>query len=237
MSSLPEVEKILERQGRAWEMQQRAAREGRRAATREGPWVSVSKQFGSGGVDLARRLAGELGWQVFDKQILSAIAEHTDSREVILSRLDERAIGTINDYIAQLLVPEDPGRLAYAREMVRVVWGLARQGNAIILGRGANWFLDARHGLRLRVVAPLEQRAAAVAAERELSREQAERLIRADDAGQAAFIRQIFDRDIDDSRGYDLVINRAEFGPDAAVAVVIAALRHKIGAALQFRER
>ena len=119
---------------------------------------------------VVRRRAGprpgrELDWQVFDREIVAAIAAQRQMREAVLSRLDERAIGAFNDYIAQMLVPDDPGQLAYLRELVRVIWGLARQGNAIILGRGANWFLNARFGLRLRAIASLEVRVERVARE------------------------------------------------------------------------
>lgn len=231
MSDLPDIDKIIERQVRAWDLQRRTT-EGAAMSTlghlSEGPWISVSKQWGSGGVDFARQLAGELGWQVFDKEILAAIAQHTDSREVILSHLDEQAIGSVNDYISQLVVPDDPGRLAYVEEMVRVVWGLAKQGSAIILGRGANWFLDPRFGLRLRIVAPMERRVAAVARELDLPIARAERRVRAYDAGQAAFIRQVFDRNIDDPLGYDLVLNLGTLDLGPAVRVAVSAMRSKL---------
>jgi cytidylate kinase len=235
MAGGKQIEQIIERQVSFWEVRQRLAAEGGDAAKRalahlsEGPWVSVSKQMGSLGVELARELGRQLEWQVFDREIVASIATQRKMREAVLSRLDEQAIGAFNDYIAQMLVPNDPGQLAYLEELARVIWGLARQGNAIILGRGANWFLNARFGLRLRAIAPLELRADRVARAEGLTLAEAGRRIKEHEAKQAAFIRQVYGRDIDDPLGYDVLINTGEMELDVAVRIAQEALRAKLG--------
>jgi cytidylate kinase len=236
MSSASNIEKIIEKQARFWEVRERIAVEGGEAAQRalahlaEGPWISISKQWGSRSRELASKLAGELHWQWFDREILTTIAQHTNSREQILSRLDEHAIGSINDYIAQMVVSEDPGQAAYLQEMIRVVMGLAKQGNAIIVGRGANFFLDPRFGLRVRLVAPLEARVAHVAELEGCSRDSARPLVEKNDTQQAAFIRQVFGHDIDDPLGFDLMLNMGGMDEDTAVHAILAALRQKLQA-------
>jgi len=236
MTSSSNIEKIIEKQARFWEVRERIAEEGGEAAQRalahlaEGPWISISKQWGSGSRELARKLAIELHWQWFDKQILTAIADHTHSCEQILHRLDEHAIGSINDYVSQMVVSEDPGQATYLHQMVRVVMGLAKQGNAIIVGRGANFFLDPRFGLRVRMVAPLEKRVARVAADEGRSLDSARSEIEQNDAQQAAFIRQVFGRDIDDPLGFDIVVNMGDLDEDTGMRAIVAALRQKIQA-------
>ena len=236
MSSSSNIEKIIEKQARFWEVRERIAEEGGEAARRalahlaEGPWISISKQWGSGSQELARTLAHELHWQSFDKEILATIAEHTNSCEQILSRLDEHAIGSINDYVAQMLVSEDPGQAAYLQQMVRVVMGLAKQGNAIIVGRGANFFLNPQFGLRVRLMAPLDARVARVAAAESWSQSSTRPMVERHDMEQAAFIRQVFCRDIDDPLGFDLVLNMGGMDEDTAVHAILAALRQKLQA-------
>lgn len=236
MTSSSNIEQIIEKQARFWEVRERIADEGGEAARRalahlaEGPWISISKQLGAGSRELARRLADELHWQCFDKEILTAIAEHTNSCEQILSRLDEHAIGSINDYVAQMVVAEDPGQATYLRQMIRVVMGLARQGNAIIIGRGANFFLDPRFGLRVRLVAPVEQRVARVADAEGWAMDVARSEVERNDAQQSAFIRQVFGREIDDALGFDLVLNTGGMDEDSGARAILAALRHKLQA-------
>jgi cytidylate kinase len=230
-----DIEKIIERQAKFWEVQRRAAAEGGEDARRElahlseGPWISVSKQWGSGGDEVARRIADELGWQPFDREILSDIARNTKMMQTVLSRLDEHAIGGFNDYMTQLLMPHALGQITYLQAMTRVIWGLARQGRAVILGRGANWILNPEYGLRLRVVASLEERVARVADKEGLSIADSEKQVRGHDAEQIAFIRQVFDRDINDPLGYDVMLNLGSLDIDQATQIAIAAMRHKLG--------
>jgi len=227
MPSGKEIEQLIERQAKFWEVRKRLSDEGGEAARQalahlgEGPWITVSKQWGSGGVELAQRIGEEMGWQVFDREILIAISENTKMKQTVLSRMDERAIGAFNDYIVQLLVPSDPGQLTYTREMVRVIWGIARQGNAVIVGRGANWILDPLYGLRIRVMAPLAHRLERLpgATEKE---------VRKRDAEQVSFIQRVYDKRIDDPEGYDLMLNMQSMDFETAVDVVMAALRKKL---------
>ena len=236
MTKPQNIEKILERQARYWDVRERIAAEGGESARRamahlaEGPWITISRQTGALGQELARRLADELHWQAFDKEILSAIAENSHTREAVLSRLDEEATGTVKDYLSQMVVPGDPGQAAYLEHMVRVVWGLARQGNAIILGRGANYFLDPRFGLRVRLIAPFDARVERVARREGLAPRDAAERVRRNDAGQAAFIRQVYGREIDDPAGFDLVLNMGALEVGTAAGAILAALRHKLQA-------
>lgn len=230
MPSGKQIEQLIERQAKFWEVRQRLAGEGGEEARQalahlgEGPWITVSKQWGSGGVELAQRIGEEMNWQVFDREILITISENTKMKQTVLSRMDERAIGAFNDYIVQLLVPSDPGQLTFLREMVRVIWGIARQGNAVIVGRGANWILDPLYGLRIRIMAPLEHRLQRLP-------EATEREIRERDAEQVSFIQRVYGKRIDDPEGYDLMLNMQSMDFETAVDVVMAALRKKLLAA------
>jgi hypothetical protein len=230
----PLIERLIHRQIKEWDLKRRLAEEGAAAGTHEiprlpeGPWISFSKQLGSDAIRIARILGEKLGWQIFDKEIVEAIARETHSRQQILSRLDEKAVGRFEDLLNQLLVPEHLDHLTYLREMGKVIWALARQGRVILLGRGANWFLDSRFGIRVRTVAPFEIRAKRIAERDGIILKDAERKVRAADAARAAFIRQVYHRDIDDPLGYDLVVNTEQLGPEPAAEAVRTALEAKL---------
>jgi cytidylate kinase len=226
--------RLLDRQANLWELRRRTANEDAETARREfahlkeGPWLTISKQLGSGAADLAQRLAERLGWQVFDRQILEAISSQTQARETVLARLDERESGWIEDSLARLLVPGDPGKATYQRELLRVVLAIGRQGHAILLGRGANFLLDPRYGLRVRVVESAEERARTLARLEGTDPAMARERLHQDDAARAAYIRQTFHCDIDDPLGYDMIVNLAAMSPDAAADAVEAGLRRKL---------
>jgi len=228
------IEQLIHRQMQEWDLKRRLAEEGAKAGPREfahlpeGPWISFSKQLGSDAIRMARFLGDKLDWQIFDKEIVEAIARETHTRHQVLSRIDEKVVGRFEDLLNSLLVPEHLDHLTYLREMGKVIWALARQGRVILLGRGANWFLDSRYGLRVRTVAPFETRAQRIAERDGLALKDAERKVRATDAARAAFIRQVYHRDIDDPLGYDLVVNTELLGVEPAAEAVHTALRSKL---------
>jgi cytidylate kinase len=195
----------------------------------QGPWVTVSKEIGSGGEDIAGRVAERLGWHLFDREILEAIARTTHSRERLLSRFDERAVGRIDDFFANLLTPRVPSRSRFLGDMMQVIWLLGRAGHAVLVGRGANWILDPRWGVRVRLTAPVEARIDRVARAGGLSQVEAQKRVREDDAGRAGFVRQVFGRDIADPLGYDLTLNTAVLETAVCCRLILAALEAKLG--------
>ncbi len=229
MTSSRKVEGLADRQGFFSEVRKRSTdvpSAGARPA--EGPWISLSRQAGSGGTELAAAVARSLGWSSYDREILTAIAEETRSDELALERFDEHAVREFDEYLAPLIVPDNPGQARYLVEMTRIVARLARQGRAVFIGRGVNWVLTPACGLRVRAVGPFEARAANVARARGVPLEEARRLATENDAAQRAFIRQAFHREIDDPSGYDLVLNSVDLGPEASLAAVIAAAKAKL---------
>jgi cytidylate kinase len=197
----------------------------------EGPYITVSRQLGSGGTRIAERLGESLGWRVVDRQLLKHIAERTDTSERALLARDEKASGILDDYLSHLFVPDDLGQGGYLREMTRLVASFAREGRVVILGRGANWFLDPKRGLRLRIVAPLEERAGNLAEFEDIDEREAERRILSNDEEQRAFVRQTYGKDIDDAGGYDMILNTGVLDLELAVDCAATALARKLTAA------
>ena len=230
------LDQLINRQMNLWDVRQKLSRAGGRQAHRElahlpeGPWITLSRQPGSGGTELAEKLAEKLGWQVFDKELLSAIARHDPAREKILSQLDEHAVDALQDFLSAFMAHEAVSRNMYAQEVAKVVWTLARQGRAILVGRGANWVLDQRFGLRVRTVAPREFRVRRIAELRKIDSVLAGQALLREDQDVAAFIRQLYHREIDDPTGYDLILNLGTIEIEAAADAVVTTLRRKLGA-------
>jgi len=234
MSDLPNIERILERQVKSWELRRRLAGAGGEAARealahlREGPWITVSRQLGAGGDGLAAEMGSRLGWEVYDREILGAIATQTKSRERVMAELDEKTVAPFQEFIARLLVRDDPSQLEYVRELADVVWGLARKGRVIIVGRAANWFLDDRYGLRIRVVAPSEQRVERITRQMGGSPAEARKVLQAHDVKRRIFVEQFFGQDINDPLGYDLILNTGALDPGSVTEIALTALRRKL---------
>jgi hypothetical protein len=229
MSRSGKVEELVDRQGLLSEIRRRSrgvGETGQKVA--EGPWISVSRQAGSHGSELAVRVAERLGWRAYDKEILAAIATETFSDEVVLSRLDEQGVREFDEYLVGIIVPEDPGQARYLIGMTRVIARLARQGRAVLVGRGAGWLLTPACGLRVRLIGSVDARVAEVARDHGVVLDEARRLVAENDEAQRAFIHQAFHKKIDDPAGYDLFLNVPDLGFEVALETVIAAAKAKL---------
>ncbi len=227
-STLPGVE-LADRQGRFKEMRRRATEDSSaRPARTEGPWIALSRELGSGGTELAVLLGDALGWSIFDREILQAVAAETRRDASTFERFDEKGVQTFVEYLAPFVLPADPGQSRYLVDLTRVVRRLGREGNAVLVGRGANFILDPAHGLRVRAVAPAADRAEALAHDLGLKLDEARRRIAESDAAQREFAWQAFRREIEDPAGYDLVVHPRALGLPATVAAVLAAARAKL---------
>ncbi len=230
MPSSRSIEELAARQGLFSEVRRKSL-ETPAPGTRvgEGPWITVSRQLGSWGLPLATGVADALGWRTYDREILAAIAAETRSQEVLLERYDEQAVREFDEYLAPLIIPDDPGHARYVVELAAVIARIARQGRAVLVGRGAHLVLSPACGLRIRAVGALDARIAEVARLGEVPPAEARRIVSENDQAQRDFIRQTFRREIDDSSGYDLVLNVIDMGLDAALQTVLAAAKAKLG--------
>lgn len=188
------------------------------------PVVTISRQMGTGGSEVAQKLVEILGppWRVWDQQIIDAIANHAEVRKEMVQSLDEQAQSEIETVVKSLLgvgVIESP---SYHKHLAEVLLTIERAGFAIILGRGANFLLP--RALRVRLKASLPVRIERVMKQMNLTREQAERVIHQSDRQRAAFVKQMFGRQIDEEGAYDLIIHTDDLSPEGAARIIHTAV-------------
>jgi cytidylate kinase len=220
MPTLPRtVEQLVEDQAHRWE-QRRDQRHERPLL----PVIAISRQHGAGGSELARRLAEELQLDLLDREIIQQIAENAHLSERVVQTLDERDRKLLTDWLLAFGSPGYLSPVGYRDHLTRVVGTIARHGGAVILGRGAHLILGPHQALRVLVVAPLEARVAAVMRREGLSERDARRRIAEVEAERAAFLKRHFRADFADLASFDLAVNTADLGLDAAVSAIRAAL-------------
>ena len=94
--------------------------------------ITVSREYGAGGAEVAKRLAEDLGWTLLDRELMhqAAAVEHVPDAE--LESLDEQAIRVADRF--RLHPPHD----RYIHGLKQVVDRAVEQGNVILVGRGTN---------------------------------------------------------------------------------------------------
>lgn len=179
-----------------------------------GPYVAISRALGSGGDAVARLMAEQLGWPLFDREIIEAIAEKTHVREELVAQFDEHVRSAFDTYLQNLYTGRIFDASKYLYHLSQVLLGIAQYGQAVILGRGANLILPGAKGLRARIVAPLASRVKNLMQERRLAEKQAVQAVAAHDQEQKAFFQRYFHSDPDDPNAYDVVINTGGMEPE-----------------------
>ncbi len=155
-----EVAKIVEKQMRNWELSraQRVPPQPYAPPCDVCDFVCISRAVGSGGSQVATLLGEQLGWPMFDREILQVMARDDKVRTRLFEHLDERDVGWLEDAVRWLIRgasrPED-----YFHRLTETILALARQGRAVFLGRGADLILPRDRGLRVRIIASIGRRA------------------------------------------------------------------------------
>ena len=221
-----DIAKVVEKQMRNWELA-RAQRvppqpDTPRPAVRE--FVTISRTLASGGSEVATLLGEHLHWPVFDREILHAMAGDDRVRARLYERMDERDQSWLDD-AARWLIKGELRRDDYFCRLTETMLALARQGPGIFLGRGADVILPRDHGLRVRITAPLDQRARAYGLQNNLPEHMARAEVERVDRERTEFRRRHFGPSANDPERHDLALNLERFTPPDAVELIVTALR------------
>jgi len=190
--------------------------------------VTISRQTGAGGSEIARRLADEFKMDLMGSQIIQHVAESTRMSTKVVETLDEKAVTRIDSMVASLFANRHLSPDVYFRHLTRVIATIGEHGNAIIVGRGANFILPKERTFRVRFIAPPDYRIRHFVETRGMSQEDARRYVEKKDEGRMGFIKKYFKVDASDPNHYDMVINTEKLGIEGAVMAVSGALQYRI---------
>jgi cytidylate kinase len=205
-----------------------------RAATMRA--ITVSREYGSGGGEIAARLARRLGWQLIDHGIVAQVARMLNEPVNETEAFDEHAEGFLAKLGASLRLlgsftgapPDEEQRLRRREALKAAVVDAVSAEPVVIVGRSAQVVLaDRRDALHLRVVAPLESRIAYVARREGLDPDAAKARIQQKDHDREHYLIEVERRRADDASLYDLVINTGVLSLDNAVQLTLSALQFK----------
>ena len=165
--------------------------------------ITIEREYGSGGGDIAQLIANRLGWKLWDQQLTEEIARHANCPKAVVEVREERNDplyyrlfksfmrgsyeGSIN--APKLNLVDSETILKITR---RVVENAAERGNCVIVGRGSQQFLKNRSDtLRIFLYAPREDKVRRLMARGKSERE-AEELVDTVDRERADFIQKYF---------------------------------------------
>jgi CMP/dCMP kinase len=204
--------------------------------------ITISREYGAGGAEVARLVAEALGWRLVDNELVDRVAARAGLSPEDVKDREERVLGFV-ERLARTLVaatpelfppPQAEGTVPKLQEvdLVRitesVVAEVASEGRVVLVGRAAAAVLASeRDALHVRLVAPKAFRINAVANRLGIPPGEAEKLLDETDRARARYHRQYYQRDSRDPVGYHLVLNTAALGVDGAARLVVAAVKRE----------
>jgi cytidylate kinase len=221
---------------RHWESRRRAAAQQGLSPQTPPPFtIALSREAGTRDTLVAEEVGQQLGWHVYDHELLDQIAQDMGLCTSLLESVDERRKELLLEVFEALLSVPKVSESAYVHHLVKTVLALGMHGECVIVGRGAAFILPAETTLRVWLVAPEKERRAALSRKLGVSEKEAARQIRTTVRERISFVQDHFRKDATDPRHYDLVLNSGRLPVAAEAGLIIEALRHLQGCATDNR--
>lgn len=186
------------------------------------PVVALSRDYGSGGREIAQLLAKHLAVPVYDKELLDAVVEQSGANPHLMAQLDEKTRGFWDSWVVSMLSGENLLDDNYRRHLVKVVLGILNTGaGGVIIGRGAHLVLAQQNVFRVRIIASPETCAERIAPKRQISLEDARKEVTRVNDGRAKFIWDVFKKRLNEPTAFDLAINTDHLSKYEEVAEII----------------
>ena len=188
------------------------------------PIITLSRELGSRGDDIAVGVAEKLNLRLVGRDLLNQAARQAGVPEVALAEIDELGLLGVK--------PSREALQRYRLTVEGVMGALADASNIVLVGRGSQIVLAGRPGvLHVRIIAPRAERVRCVQERCHVSPEAAAARIDASDHARAGYLRRSYGARWDDPALYDLVLNTAHWSVESAVDLLCLAAQQAAAAA------
>lgn len=203
--------------------------------------ITISREFGAGGSDVARELGARLQWPVLDRELVHEVARRLrlDPRHV--EPVDECTCSWLARLVASALLMTPPEQHvdmdshavvhadAVAEAARAAILARVQSPPLIVVGHGAQCLFRGRPGaLHVRLVAPMEQRVDRICRRETCDRAAAAQVARRMDDVRRAYVRRHYHAEVRDPLLYDIQLNTGTIPLDVCVellATVVAGER------------
>ena len=182
--------------------------------------ITIGREFGSGGRELGRRLAEELGFEYYDKEIINAIAQKTSmSQEYVQEVLEGKPHTLYPITIAQSMFIADSFYIQQEQSIYlaqsEIIRELAQKSNCVIVGRCADYILKDFKPFRIFVYADINSRIKRcfdrnTDSQKVLTEKEMKKQILKIDKNRAKYYNYYTGNEWSDKINYDLCINTTD---------------------------
>lgn len=208
------------------------------------PLVTITRQYASGGSEIARLVAERLpGWTLIDNEFVEQVAKRAGLPEDEVARREERTPGLLERLARTLAVGSPEMFIATGEHPIpvdtveeenivktteRVIEEAAAEGQVVLVGRGAQALLATRpNALHVYVVASKPFRRKVAIERLGVNPSEADKVMQETDLRRDEYVKAHYGRDRQDLTQYDLVLNAERLGFERAADLVVAEIKRR----------
>ena len=194
--------------------------------------ITISRQFGAGGITLGKRVAEKYGYTFADTEIIKMVAEMANVSTHFVNTVEKEAGGKFSKFISKTVSKPLVGRILkdergyideeiYLDYLVLIIAQMADDGDVVILGRGSQYILndhpDAYHIL---LINAFEDRVKFMQDNYDLSQNRAVHVVKNEDKRRLNLYKKLGKTDYDNPDLYHLVLNMGRISLDKASELI-----------------
>ena len=205
--------------------------------------ITISREVGSGGRTIGRKLAEKLGVRFSDKELVDELQKKLNLTEISIEELKGKKKRWLDDFIQMVAPVPMSGMLVdgdsdYINEYNlslsvndvfeaerEILKGIADEGSCVIAGRSGFFVLKGRpNKVDILITASREKRIARIMSKQDLTRDKAEQVIEIVDKARDNYVLRYTGQSRYDARNYHIVINMDYITEDQAVDMILSYL-------------
>jgi len=194
--------------------------------------ITIGRQFGSGGSEIGRRVAEQLGIPYYDKNMIDDVANRLGLSPQYVSQVEEKPTGSflytmaMSTYGAITDTGVVPAELQISTAQTEFILEQAEKGDCVIVGRCADYILKSRTDvINVFIYGEMQDRIKTVMERYNLSEREAVRTIAQTDKRRAMYYNTNTQRRWGSRESYHLLLDSSRFGIDGAVNLICAAFQ------------
>jgi cytidylate kinase len=202
--------------------------------------ITISRQFGAGGITLGKKIAEALGYTFADSDILQRVAKEANVSTHWVESFEKEAGSKLSRMISSMVskrwldrvLADERGYLdekIYLDYLVLIIAQFADEGDVVILGRGSQYILnDHPDALHILLVNEFENRVKFMMDSYDMSNKKAERTVTNEDRRRVSLYKRLGKSDYENPQLYHLVLNMGRMDLETAKDTVCNLVARKV---------
>ncbi len=202
--------------------------------------ITISRQFGAGGITLGKMIAESLGYTFADSDILQRVAKEANVSTHWIESFEKEAGSKLSRFISSmvskrwldLVLADERGYLdeqIYLDYLVLIIAQFADEGDVVILGRGSQYILDDHpDAVHILLVDDFESRVKFIMQRYKMSYKKANRLVVSEDRRRISLYKRLGKSDYENPRLYHMVLNMGRLDLETAREMACNLVAHKV---------